>query len=92
MKNKTWIWICAAVVLILAVLLIWKPFGAKDAQPAEEPAVSQEPVEQAEAPAPSEESQPQEEEEEQETSGGILIEGDGVIEIVVPEGEASGGF
>ena len=91
MKNKTWIWICAAILVILAVILIWKPFGASQAQPAETPAATEEAVQQ-EVSAPTEEPQAQEIEETQEETGGILIEGDGEIEIIVPEGEGSGGF
>ena len=93
MNKKTWIWICAVVVLILAVLLILKPFSSKAAPEAVETAAeTQQTVEPSAQPAetaqPAAEKAPEETEEPQ----ALLIEDDGEIEIVVPEGEGSAGF
>ena len=102
MKNKTWIWICALVVLILAVLLIWKPFGrtaapADPAQPAAESA--QQPTGEAaaeqEASGTAEDAQteaPDKEETEEPPIEPAIVEDGGSLEIVVPEDQGTGGF
>ena len=99
MKNKTWIWICALVVVILAALLIWKPFGgnagsaepaAQDDQSAEQSA-AQDPaaVQNAEDPAAAASETDENGEEDVQP---MIIEDGGDLEIVVPEGQATGGF
>ncbi len=100
MKNKHWIWICAAVVVILAVLLLWKPFGAKAVQenaPAE--SASQEPVSQevpvqsaAPSSEPLSEEPPDDMAEDEEQPGAYILEDEGDLIIVVPEGQESDGF
>lgn len=97
MKNKTWIWICAVILVILAILLIWKPFGSKTAQtePAVEQTATPEPAQQA---APAQTEVPQLEEtsedqpEEEEETGAYILEDEGDLIIVIPEGEGSAGF
>lgn len=100
MKNKKWIWICAVIVVVLAVLLIWKPFGAKAAQDdisadsvSSEPIAQEGPVQSA---APSSETLTGEPAdgltEEEEQTGAYILEDEGDLIIVVPEGEASDGF
>lgn len=100
MKNKKWIWICAVVVVILAVLLIWKPFGAKAAQDdisadsvSSEPIAQEVPVQSA---APSSETLTGEPAdgltEEEEQTGAYILEDEGDLTIVVPEDQASDGF
>ena len=106
MKNKTWIWICALVVVVLAVLLIWKPFDRpaapeEPAQPAAETA-AQPAVEQPagqEASAPAEEAQPETsaveeggEEAEESPLEPAIVEDGGSLEIIVPEDQGTGGF
>lgn len=100
MNKKTWIWICAAVVVILAVLLIFKPFGSKAApEAAEEVAVAEqaaepaaESVQAAQTAKPEAEKTAEETQEEEESGGTLYVEEDGDIVIVVPEGEGSAGF
>ena len=99
MKNKTWIWICALVVVILAVLLIWKPFGSK-AGPAEPAADGEQTVAQSAAQDPAaaqNAGDPTAAGSEGEASGEedvqpMIIEDGGDLEIVIPEGQATGGF
>ncbi len=98
MKNKTWIILCAAVLVFLAVLLLWKPFGAK--APASEPA--SEPAGEAAAeqnlaagspaqPSPEPEKTDEEEAEEEEEWSAYVLENDGDLEIVIPEDQESDG-
>lgn len=93
MNKKTWIWICAAVVVILAVLLIVKPFGSKAApEAAETAAEAQQTAEPSAQPVQTAQPAVEETPEETEEPQALLIEDDGEIEIVVPEGEGSAGF
>ncbi len=93
MNKKTWIWICAAVVLILAVLLIFKPFGAKAApEAAETAAEAQQTAEPSAQPVQTAQPAVEETPEETEEPQALLIEEDGEIEIIVPEDEGSAGF
>lgn len=94
MKNKIWIGIAALLVVILAVLLVWKPFGGDaktkpEAQTAAETAVdtmeaapSAEPVQTVEAKT----------EEEQEITEAVMLENEGDLEIIIPDDQESDGF
>ena len=96
MKNKTWIWICALVVVALAVLLIWKPFGRtaapeQPAQPAAETA-EQSAVEQPAGQEASTAAEGAGEEAEESPLEPAIVEDGGSLEIIVPEDQGTGGF
>ncbi len=97
MKNKKWIVLCAAVVVILAVLLIWKPFAsdAKQDEPVVEAAGEQTP-EQTPAAQPIDAEPGDTEEdvsaEQEEDPGAYMLEDGGDLIIVVPEDQESNGF
>lgn len=98
--NKKWIILCAVIVVIVAVLLIWKPFGSGSAPKAADTETSAEASAQLteEQPAAaqadlSEGKKPSEEETEaEEESGAIILEDGGDLEIIIPDDEDSAGF
>lgn len=98
MKNKKWIWICALILVVLAVVLIWKPFGgAANTLAAEEQNTIQETQSQASAAqaaenAPEQTAKEESAEEQAEETAPLLLEDEGDIVIVVPEDQSSGGF
>lgn len=100
MKNKNWVWICAVIVVILAVLLIWKPFArsAVEDEAAPLPTVeasglqSEEQAEQATTEKAEPIDDTKEEEGEEESASAMILEDEGDLIIVVPEGQASDGF
>ena len=98
MKNKIWIWIAALLVVILAVLLVWKPFGgAAKAKPESQSAAessAEQTAEKTEAAPSAEPGQTSEEktEEEQETSEAVMLENEGDLEIIIPDDQESDGF
>ncbi|MBQ6428615.1 MAG: hypothetical protein IJK03_07545 [Oscillospiraceae bacterium] len=96
MKNKTWIILCAVVVVILAVLLVWKPFGAKaaESEPAAEAASEQNLAagSPAQSVSPTPEKTDEEEAEEEEEWSAYVLEDQGELEIVIPEDQDSDGF
>ena len=94
MKNKIWIGIAALLVVILAVLLVWKPFGgAAKVEPEAQTAVETA-VDTTEAAPSAEPGQTSEEktEEEQETSEAVMLENEGDLEIIIPDDQESDGF
>lgn len=105
MKNKIWIVICAVILVILAVLLIWKPFGSKAgqneaaaepvAQATQVPAAQQNDAQTVTAQptdADHEQTAKEETDQEQESTGAVMIESEGDLEIVIPEDQESDGF
>ena len=100
MKNKTWIILCAVVVVILAVLLVWKPFGAKaaESEPVSEPAAvtaSEQSLvagSPAQSVSPTPEKTDEEEAEEEEEWSAYVLEDQGELEVVIPEDQESDGF
>lgn len=97
--NKKWIILCAVIVVIVAVLLIWKPFGSGSAPKAADTETSAEASAQlseeqtaAEQADLSEGKKPSEETETEEESGAIILEDGGDLEIIIPDDEDSAGF
>ena len=98
MKNKIWIGIAALLVVILAVLLVWKPFGgAAKVEPESQSAAessAEQTAEKTEAAPSAEPGQTSVEktEEEQETSEAVMLENEGDLEIIIPDDQESDGF
>ncbi len=94
MKNKIWIGIAAILVVILAVLLVWKPFGGTGKAEPEAQTAVETAVDTTEAAPSAEPGQTSEEktEEEQETSEAVMLENEGDLEIIIPDDQESDGF
>ena len=101
MKNKKWIILCAVILVILAVLLIWKPFGKETAKTGEaketaESEAAEQQAEQQTAAADAEKSDAEtaaeETQTEEETSVPVILEDGGDLEIIIPDDEESAGF
>lgn len=93
MNSKKWIMLCAVVVVILAVLLIWKPFGSNAQQ--NEPAIEPSPMSNAVTqPAETEPVQIEKAEvtSQPEEPSAYMLEDEGDLIIVVPEDQESNGF
>ena len=93
--KKTLAIVFVALILLAAAFFLWKQCGAQEKPLAEKERTPVETVtEDASQNQPEEktEAEQQETAEETESSGAVLLENQGEIEIIIPEDEESDGF
>ncbi len=101
MKKKNTLWIVLAVLIVLAII-IWAVLGRTGKTEDADNAPAENTIQESSSPAESEQSDEaagetepsadENSEEAESADGSVMLENEGELEIIIPEGMGSDGF